>query len=85
MVADGIRESRGTAGQRLTAATEPSNPEAMMLTEQVVGHRNLHDALRRVESNKGAPGVDGLAVKDLRSYLSEHWQRIKAELLAGRV
>ena len=83
MVADGIRESRGTAGQRLTAARESSCPEAMMLMEQVVGHKNLRDALKRVESNKGAPGVDGLKVKDLRVYLGEHWQRIKAELLTG--
>jgi len=83
MVADGIRESRDAAGQRLTAAKESSCPEAMMLMEQVVGHRNLLDALKRVESNRGAAGVDGLEVKDLRMYLGEHWQRMKAELLAG--
>lgn len=83
MVADGIRKNMGTAGQGLTAARESSCPEAMMLMEQVVGYRNLHDALRRVESNKGAPGVDGVEVKDLRAYLGEHWRRIKAELLAG--
>jgi RNA-directed DNA polymerase len=71
------------AGQGLTAARESSNPEAMMLMEQVVGYRNLHDALKRVESNKGASGVDGLEVKDLRGHLGEHWQRIKAKLLAG--
>jgi RNA-directed DNA polymerase len=51
--------------------------------EQVVGHRNLLDALKRVESNKGAPGADGIPVANLRRYLGEHWQRIKAELLAG--
>jgi RNA-directed DNA polymerase len=72
----------GNAGQGLAAAAESSHPEEMMLMEQVVGYRNVHDALRRVESNKGAPGVDGLEVKDLRVYLGEHWQRIKAELLA---
>ncbi len=83
MVADRIRESMGTAGQRLTAARESSYPEAMMLMEQVVGYRNLHDALKRVESNRGAPGVDGLEVKDLRDHLGGHWRRIKAELLAG--
>jgi len=83
MVADGIRKSRQAAGQSLTAAEGFSCPEAMMLMEQVVGHRNLLDALKRVESNKGAPGVDGLEVKDLRCWLGEHWQRIKAELLAG--
>ena len=83
MVADGIRESKGTAGQWSPAAKESSNPEEMMLVEQVVGHGNLLSALKRVESNKGAPGVDGLEVKDLRDHLGEHWQRIKAELLAG--
>jgi len=83
MVADGIRKSMGNAGQGLAAAAESSNPEEMMLMEQVVGYRNLHDALKRVEANKGAPGIDGLAVKDLRVHLGENWQRIKAELLAG--
>jgi len=84
MVADGIRESKVSAGQRLTVAKESSYPEAMLLMEQVVGRENLLDALKRVESNKGAPGVDGLEVKDLRMYLGQHWQSIKAELLAGK-
>ena len=83
MVADGIRKSMGNAGQGLAAAAESSNPEEMMLMEQVVGYRNLHDALKRVEVNRGAPGVDGLEVKDLRAYLGDHWKRIKTELLAG--
>ncbi len=83
MVADGIRESKATACQGLTAAEGNSCPEALMLMEQVVGHANLLGALKRVESNKGASGVDGLEVKDLRKYLGRHWRRIKAELLAG--
>jgi RNA-directed DNA polymerase len=83
MVADGIRKRKVTAGQGLTAAKETSSPEKMMLMEQVVGKENLLDALKRVETNKGAPGVDGLEVKELRSYLGKNWQRIKAELLAG--
>ena len=83
MVTNGIRESKATAGQWHTASKESSNPEAMMLMEQVVGHANLLNALKRVETNKGAPGVDGLDVKDARRYLGENWQRIKAELLAG--
>jgi len=84
MVADGIRKSMETEGQWLTVARESSYPEAMMLImEQVVGRKNLLDALKRVESNKGAPGVDGMTVESLRRWLGEHWQRIKAELLAG--
>ena len=83
MVADGIGKSKVAAGQGFTAPEESSNPEATMLMEQVVGQKNLHDALKRVEANKGAPGVDGLEVKDPRAYLGQNWRRIKAELLAG--
>ena len=83
MVADGIGKSRDAAGQGLTAAEGHSRPEEMMLIERVVGRENLNAALARVESNKGAPGVDGMETKDLRCYLMENWQRIKAELLQG--
>jgi hypothetical protein len=59
MVADGIRESKVTAGQRLTAAEESSCPEAKMLTEQVVGHKHglvnlLHPHQRFADSMRTA-------------------------------
>ena len=82
-VADGIRKDKATAGQGLTAAEGASSPEVMMLMEQVVGAKNLREALARVESNKGAPGVDGMTVAELRGYLMEHWKRIRQELLDG--
>jgi len=40
-------------------------------------------ALKQVERNKGAAGVDNMTVEQLRAYLREHWLRIKEELLAG--
>ena len=83
MVADGIRKDKATAGQGFTAAEGASSPKAMMLMEQVVGAKNLREALARVESNKGAPGVDGMTVAELRGYLMEHWKRIRQELLDG--
>lgn len=51
--------------------------------EQVVERANMLSALRRVEANKGAPGIDGMTTKDLRPFLVEHWPRIKDELLNG--
>jgi len=77
---------RGTAG-----APSPSPaPLATLpreagdnLMEQVVERQNMLRALRRVEQNKGAPGIDGMEVKDLRVYLVNHWTRIREELLAG--
>jgi RNA-directed DNA polymerase len=52
--------------------------------EAVVERENLWAALRQVERNRGAAGIDGMTVADLRAYLREHWPRIKEELLAGR-
>ena len=46
-----------------------------------VARENMVAALKRVESNRGAAGVDGMAVQALRSYLHEHWPRIKEALL----
>lgn len=51
--------------------------------EQVWGKENLNTALKRVESNRGAPGTDGMTVKDLRSYLKEHWLEIREALESG--
>jgi len=49
--------------------------------EQVVERQNMLQALRRVQQNKGAPGVDGMDVKVLSFFLQEHWQGIREELL----
>ena len=43
----------------------------------------MSKALRRVERNKGAPGVDGMKTTQLRGYLRRHWGEIKASLLEG--
>ena len=40
-------------------------------------------ALKRVEGNKGAPGIDGKTVGNLRPYIKEHWGEIKESLLKG--
>jgi group II intron reverse transcriptase/maturase len=53
------------------------------LMEKVVERCNLKKALERVERNKGSAGVDRMHVNELRTYLIEHWSRIKQELLDG--
>ena len=51
--------------------------------EQVWSRKNLLSALKRVEANGGAPGIDGMTVEELRPYLKEHWLEIRASLDAG--
>jgi group II intron reverse transcriptase/maturase len=53
------------------------------LMEKVVENGNVKQALRRVELNNGAPGIDGMQVKDLRIYLRKNWPVIKEQLLNG--
>lgn len=66
-----------------TARKEPVRPEDLQLMEAVVARENLLDAYSRVMSNKGAAGVDGMPVEELKPYLQEHWAKIKEELLNG--
>ena len=60
---------------------EQPNEERYDLMEQVVERENVLQALRRVQQNKGAPGVDGMDVKSLTPFLEGHWQGIREELL----
>lgn len=52
--------------------------------EEVLTRENMSKALKRVKENKGAAGVDGMAVEELESYLKAEWPRIRKELLEGR-
>jgi retron-type reverse transcriptase len=52
--------------------------------EAVFARENLQTALKRVESNKGAAGMDGMDVKDLHSFLREHWLEVREALESGK-
>src|SRR6266481_6747872 len=77
------RREEGLGASKVTARREHSGPETEQLMEAVVERENMKLALARVEQNRGAAGVDKMTVEQLRTYLREHWQRIKEELLAG--
>jgi len=82
-------ESRGEAprvGRSVEASTAPGEGEgsgASGLMERVVSRPNVMAAYKRVKENKGSPGMDGLTVEDLLTWLKENWVRVREELLAG--
>jgi len=43
----------------------------------------MRAALKKVTENKGAPGVDGMTVKDLPGYLATHWELHREQILHG--
>lgn len=68
-----------------TASCDPARPEACArLLEAILDRANMMAAYHRVVANRGAAGVDGMSVHDLKAHLVEHWPRIKEELLSGR-
>jgi len=54
------------------------------LMEAVLSPANLKQAWRRVKSNRGAPGIDGLRIEDFPAYACEHWPAIRQTLSEGR-
>ena len=63
------------------AHESPADTEGLM--EEVCERENCQQALRRVKSNKGSPGVDGMTVRELAGYLKQHWPAIREQLLSG--
>ena len=57
--------------------------EEVALWERIFSRGNLFQALERVQSNKGAAGVDGMTVEALPEHLKANWESIRAKLEAG--
>lgn len=73
----------GIGASIVAAGPANSEPEARLM-ELVISRENMMRAYARVVGNKGAPGIDGVLVADLKPYLAEHWVRIREDLLADR-
>lgn len=70
--------------ETLAAGSRPeSQARNERLMEEMLESRNLRAALKRVEENKGAAGVDGMRVEMLRGYLKQHWGQLQEQLLNG--
>jgi RNA-directed DNA polymerase len=79
--------TQGTAeGQSLSSAqsgVSPCGDQDNSLLEKVVERSNMTSALKRVEQNKGAGGIDGVQTSELHGLLWEIWPKVREELLAG--
>jgi group II intron reverse transcriptase/maturase len=54
------------------------------LLDKILSKENLYEAYKRVVSNKGAGGVDGMQVNELKPYLKLHGEEIIQQLRAGK-
>ena len=54
------------------------------LLEEILSPDNLNKAYKRVKSNKGAHGVDGMEVEDLLQYLKDNGEELTQSILDGK-
>jgi len=54
----------------------------MELIEKILSEENINEAIKRVKSNKGAPGVDKMTVNEIDEYFRVHKEEIKNSIMA---
>ena len=77
-------ESPGRGTEPSMVKHKPESPASSeQLMEEICQAEKCKQALARVKSNKGSPGIDGMTVEKLPDYLKQHWPKVKEQLLSG--
>lgn len=81
----GRNPGEGVRGaQTGAAAVGQTKAEQRQLLDVAMERHNVWSAYRKVVRNGGAPGVDGLSVRQLKDWLKMHWPSVRVALLEGR-
>lgn len=56
----------------------------MSSINEIMSYRNILEALKQVKSNKGAPGIDKMTVDEIESYIKEHYEEIREQVLTKK-
>lgn len=54
------------------------------LLDRILDRQNMYLAFKKVCSNKGTSGVDGITIDEIDKYIRENWQEIKVEIQERR-
>ena len=54
------------------------------LIDRILYDENIEAAIRAVQRNQGAPGIDKMPVGTLKSYFAEHGEEIKGQIRAKK-
>ena len=61
--------------------TQPSLHDSLM--ERILDRANMQRAWKRVQANKGAPGIDAMSVEEFPAFARDHWPGIRQALFDG--
>ena len=67
--------------RRIWKERDSAEPE---LLEAILDRRNMNKAYKRVKTNKGAPGIDGMTIEEALPYLREHKDELIGRILRGK-
>lgn len=82
---EGMVEPESSKGVQSVAIRESEEKDgAENLLEKVLHRDNLNKAFKRVKSNKGAAGVDGMTVDEMLLYLAEHGKELREKIRNGK-
>lgn len=80
----GPRAKTDTSSEDFIASRLSESPTGQIrLMESICERSNMRRAIRRVIKNKGAPGVDGMTVREINRYYQKHRDKIEKALLEG--
>ena len=71
-------------GAQNVGSQEVKEQDGADLLERILARENLNRAYKRVKSNKGAPGIDGMSVEDALPWLREHREELLESVRSGK-
>ena len=80
---EGGTQAAACEALQASPALNPARALTEHLMEEACQRENLNQAYRRVKSNKGAPGVDGMTIQNLVAWIKQHKEELIASLLDG--
>ena len=77
-------EHKEYVGAQNVGNQEVGEKDGADLLERILARDNLNRAYKRVKSNKGAPGIDGMSVEDALPWLREHREELLESIRSGK-
>ncbi len=71
-------------GAQSVGSRKAKEQDGADLLERILSRENLNKAYKRVRANKGAPGIDGMTVKEALPWLREHRDELLEIIRQGK-
>lgn len=75
-----VTRSGRRAGRRFAGLYKQKEEQQVELIDRILSKENMDAAMKAVEQNKGAAGIDKMTVKALRQYFYEHGNEIEQQI-----